>query len=177
MLWKPRIFRKFLVFCIILQCSRQCENDFPMCLVFRWIKYCQSVIALTNILEFTKKSCFSFFLSIFMANHIGFQRAGRVFKLMQNHTHHKTTPNTTSERTSRLTERTLKSIFLESDTFLKWFTQRVSVYKIRKYIKIKISWIGFSKGSGTKNMWNHFLKTFFVWPVRCGFNKNVCSLL
>ena len=48
MLWKPRIFRKFLVFCIILQCFRQCENDFPMCLVFRWIKYCQSVIVLTN---------------------------------------------------------------------------------------------------------------------------------
>ena len=75
-------------------------------------------------------------------------------------THHKTTPNTTSERTSRLTERTLKSIFLESDTFFKSFTQRVSVYKIRKYIKIKNLWIGFSKGSRTKNMWNHVLKTF-----------------
>ena len=104
-----------------------------------------------------------------MANHIGFQRAGRVFKLMQNHTRHKTTPNTTSERTSRLTERTFKSIFLESDTFFRSFTQRVSVYKIRKYIKIKKLWIGFPKGSGTKNMWNHFLKTFFVWLVRCGF--------
>ena len=126
---KPRIYMKFLVFCIILQCSRQCESDFPMFLGFRWIKYCQSGIALTNILEFTKKSCFSFLLSIFMANHIGFQRAGRVFRLIQNHTHHKTTPNTTSGRTSRLTERTLKSIFLEADTFLKSFTQRVSVYK------------------------------------------------
>ena len=174
---KPRIYMKCLVFCVALQYSRQCENDFPMFLFFCWITYCQSVIALTNILKLTKKSCFSFFLSIFMANHIGFQRAGRVFKLMQNYTHHKTTPNTTSERTSRLTERTLKSIFLESDTFLKSFTQRVSVYKIRKYIKIKISWIGLSKGSGTKNMWNHYFKNFFVWPVRCGFNKNVCSLL
>ena len=158
---KPRIYMKFLVFYVELQCSRQCENVFPMFLVFCWIKYCQSVIALTNILKLTKKSCFSFFLSIFMGNHIGFQRAGRVFKLMQNDTHHKTTPNTTSERTSRLTKRTLKSIFLESDTFLKSFTQRVSVYKIRKYIKIKISWIVFSKGSGTKNMWNHFLINFF----------------
>ena len=145
MLWKPKIFIKFLVFCVVLQCSRQCENGFPMFLVFCWIKYCQSFIALTNILEFTKKSCFSFFLSIFMANHIGFQRAGRVFKLMQNHTHHKTTPNTTSERTSRLTERTLKSIFLESDTFCKSFTQRVSVYKIRKYIKSKIYGLNFQR--------------------------------
>ena len=153
---KPRIYMIFLVFCVVLQYSRQCENDFPMFLVFCWINYCQSVIALTNILEFTKKSCFSFFLSILMANHIGFQRAERVFKLIQNHTHHKTTPNTTSERTSRLTKRTLKSIFLECDTFLKSFTQRVSVYKIRKYIKIKILWIGFSKGSGTKNIRNHF---------------------
>jgi len=161
MLWKPRIFIKFLVFCVVLQCSRQCENDFPMFLVFCWIKYCQSVIVLTNILKLTKKSCFSFFLSIFMANHIGFQRAGQVFKLMQNHTHHKTTPNTTSERTSRLTERTLKSIFLKSVTFLKSFTQRVSVYKIRKYIKIKNLWIEFSKGSRTKNMWNHVLKNVF----------------
>ena len=142
---------KFLVFYVELQCSRQCENVFPMFLVFCWIKYCQSVIALTNILEFTKKSCFSFFLSIFMANHIGFQRAGRVLKFMQNHTHHKTTPNTTPERTSRLTERTLKSIFLESDKFFRSFTQRVSVYKIRKYVKIKILWIGFSKGSRTEN--------------------------
>ena len=128
---------------------------------FCWIKYCQSVIALTNILEFTKKSCFSFFLSIFMANHIGFQRAGRVFKLMQNHTHHKTTPNTTSERTSRLTERTLISIFLESDTFFKSFTQRVSVYKIRKYVKIKILWIGFSKGSRTKKHVKSLFKNVF----------------
>ena len=104
---------------------------------------------------------FFLFLIFLMANHIGFQRAGRVFKLMQNYTHHKTTPNTTSERTSRLTERTLKSIFLESDTFLKLFTQRVSVYKIRKYIKIKISWIGFSKGSGTKTCEIFFFfKTF-----------------
>ena len=38
-----------------------------------------------------------------MANHIGFQRAGRVFKLMQNHTHHKITPNTALERPFRLT--------------------------------------------------------------------------
>ena len=115
---KPRIFIKFLVFCVELQCSRQCENVFPMFLIFCWIKYCQSVIALTNILEFTKKSCFFLFSPVCLTSHIDFQRAGRVFKLMQNHTHHKTTPNTTSERTSRLTERTLKSIFLESDTFL-----------------------------------------------------------
>ena len=132
---KPRIYMNYLVFCVALQYSRQCENDFPVSLVFCWITYCQSVIALTNILKLTKKSCFSFFLSIFLASHIGFQRAGRVFKLIQNHTHHKTTPNTTSERTSRLTERTLKSIFLESDTFYKSCTQRVSVHKIRKYIK------------------------------------------
>ena len=46
-----------------------------------------------------KKSCFCVFLII----HNDFQRAGRVFKLMQNHTHHKTTPNTASERPTRLT--------------------------------------------------------------------------
>ena len=156
MLWKPRIFIKVLVFSVVLQCSRHCENGFPMFLVFCWIKYCQSVIALTNILKLTKKSCFSFFLSIFMANHIGFQRAGRVFKLMQNYTHHKTTPNTTSERTCRLTERTLKSICLESDTFLKSFTQRVSVYKIRKYIKNQnfMDWIfkGFQNKKHVKSL-------------------------
>ena len=41
---------------------------------------------------------------------------------------------------------------LESDIFFKSFTQRVSVHKIRKYVKMKNLWIGFSKGSGTKNM-------------------------
>ena len=164
---KPRIYMKFLVFCVALQYSRQCENDFPMFLVFRWIKYYQSVTALTNILEFTKKSCFSFFLSIFMANHIGFQRAGRVFKLMQNHTHHKTTPNTTSERTSRLTKRTLKSIFLECDTFLKSFTQRVSVHKIRKYIKKQNLIVWFSKGLWMKNTFWSENDQFFVCAVRC----------
>ena len=162
MLWKPMNFIKFLVFCVVLQCSRQCQDGFPMFLVFCWIKYCQSVIALTNILEFTKKLCFSFFLYIFMTNRIGFQRAGWVFKLMQNHTHHKTTPNTAFERTSRLTERTLKLIFLESDTFYKSLIQRVSVYKIRKYIKIKILWIGFSKGSDQKTREITFKKKICV---------------
>ena len=105
---KPRIFIKILVFCVVLQSSRQCENDLSTFLFFVESKYCQSVIALTNILKFTKKSCFSFFLSIFLASHIGFQRAGWVYKLMQNHTHHKITPNTASERTSRLTWPNLK---------------------------------------------------------------------
>ena len=45
---------------------------------------------------------FMFFLvfSLFQSHCVDFQGAGRVSKLMQNHTHHKTTPNTVSERSS-----------------------------------------------------------------------------
>ena len=118
---------------------------------------------------------FSLFSPVCLTSHIDFQRAGWVFKLMQNHTNHKNTPNTTSERTSRLTERTSESIFFESDRFLKSYTQRVSVHKIRKYVKIKKYGLGFQRVLEQRIHKNTFWKSFLCVLLGAGvsFTKKI----
>ena len=59
------------------------------------------IVARHCVLRFKNHKFWCFW--VFFTSRIDFQRPGRIFKLMQNRTHHKTTPNSTSERPSGLT--------------------------------------------------------------------------
>ena len=87
--------------------SRHCDFTFPEKMLFVEIVAIHCVLRQKN----TKFQCFC----VFLTSRVDFQRAGRIFKLMQNRTHHKTTPNSTSERPSGLTV----SVTLEDAWFPK----------------------------------------------------------
>ena len=87
--------------------SRHCDFTFPEKMLFVEIVAIHCV--LRQIILKLQRFC------VFLTSRVDFQRAGRIFKLMQNRTHHKTTPNSTSERPSGLTV----SVTLEDAWFPK----------------------------------------------------------
>ena len=117
-------------------------SQFPLC--FPEINKFEICIKKTFVMQYCfnqkmETSCFFLFYFMFFLHYLSqcvdSQSAERIFNLMQNHAHHKTTPNTVSERPSKLTVSvTFDDFYRFSQTF---WCSIVGVFLIETYTNKK----------------------------------------
>ena len=129
-------------------------------LCFLWNKIIFKALSLWQV---SSKIVFFQFFSVFLKSRNDFQRRGRIFELVLNHTHHKNTPNSTW--TTLQTDR-FRTCEISGKWFSKAFTEKILFCK---HFPVFLMWycrcvIG-SKRVKNKNIRNCFQRVFVLQDV------------